>query len=142
MKYYLLEPEVAGGFGDHVVLDTSVHPPLVRHLHYEFADWFGDDLVCTFPVFLVTEALAKRLTASGLPAFALKDVEITLSPEAEEILEGRALPRFVWWQVTGRPGVDDFGVTDKADLVVSDQGLAVLTGGSQLDNCDITPYER
>ena len=71
----------------------------------------------------------------------LKDAEVTLSPEAEEALDGRVLPRFLWWQVTGKAGIDDFGVTEKAALVVSERGLDVLKAGGRLDNCDILPYE-
>ena len=142
MEYYALRPEVAGDFGDHAVLDTRVHPPVVQHLHFEFADWFGDDLVCTFPVYLVSQRLAEKLASSGLRAFVLQEAEITLSPEAEEILEGQELPTFLWWQVTGQAGVDDFGLTDKAVLVVSERGLDVLRDGGRLEICEIMPYDE
>jgi hypothetical protein len=91
VAYYTLEPEVAGGLGDGTVIDTTVHPPHVERLHYEFEDWLGDDLVESFPCFLVSKPLAARLTAAGLGTFQLKDVAVTMTPEAEELL---GTPRF------------------------------------------------
>ena len=41
MNFYYLEPEVSGGIGDSTILDTSVHPPIVSALEYEFEDWLG-----------------------------------------------------------------------------------------------------
>lgn len=54
MKFYILDPEVAGGLGTQTEIDSSVHPPLVKRLHYELDAWMGDDLVQTFPCYLVT----------------------------------------------------------------------------------------
>lgn len=42
-KFFALEPEVAGGLGPNTVMDRSVHPPRVSHLHYVFDGWMGDD---------------------------------------------------------------------------------------------------
>lgn len=36
MKFFYIEPEVAGGFGERTRLDTTVHPPVVHELEYEF----------------------------------------------------------------------------------------------------------
>ena len=36
MKYFYIQPEVAGGLGKNTVMDRSVHPPIVSRLHYEF----------------------------------------------------------------------------------------------------------
>lgn len=35
------------------IMEATVHPPRVERLHYEFEDWLGDDLVESFPSFLV-----------------------------------------------------------------------------------------
>ena len=58
MKYYCIKPDVAGGLGEKAVLDATVQPPKVQRLHFEFEAWPDDDLVGTFPVFLVSERLA------------------------------------------------------------------------------------
>jgi hypothetical protein len=136
MGYFLLRPEAASELGDHTVLDTSVHPPRVERLHIELSDWLGDDILWSYPAYLVSEDLARKLAASGLGVFTLADAEVSLSPEAAELLGGTAVPDFRWWQVTGRAGVDDFGVTDKAQLVVSAGGLAVLREAGRLENCE------
>jgi hypothetical protein len=90
---------------------------------------------------LVSAGLAEALRSSGLGKFAVADAEVTLSPEAQEMLAGRVMPRFHWWKVAGRAGVDHFGLTEKAQLVVSNRGLDVLRTG-RLNNCDIGDYHR
>ena len=56
MQYVYIEPEVAGGLGDHTVMDRSVHPPIVSKLHYQMEGWLGDALLESFPVFIVISA--------------------------------------------------------------------------------------
>lgn len=136
MAYYTLEPEVAGGLGAGTVMDTTVHPPRVTRLHYEVEDWLGDDLVESFPCFLVSAPLAARLTAAGLGSFALRGVTVTTTPEADEQLGDGALPEFQWLDVTGVAGRDDVGVTPNGQLVVSDKALALLREFT-VDNCDV-----
>jgi hypothetical protein len=140
VAYYTLQPEVAGGLGNATVMDTTVHPPLLQRLHYEFEDWLGDDLVESFPCFLVSEPLAARLTAAGLGTFQLKDVEVTMTPEAKELLGDNAFPNFYWFDVAGTAGRDDVGITLTGLLVVSDQALAVLREFN-IDNCDVEPFQ-
>ncbi len=130
--YYLVKPEVAGEMGEGTVLDHSTHPPRVDRLEYEIGGWLGSDLMTTFPCFIVTETLAEKLTASGLGSFELRDVEITISPEGETALQVMGFsefPKCKWFYVTGTAGHDDFGVTQKARLIVSDRGLEVVRQG-------------
>ena len=127
MAYYTLQPAVAGGLGDGTVMDTTMHPPLVERLHYEFEDWLGDDLVESFPCFLVSEPLAARLTAAGLGTFQLKDVALTMTPEAEELLADASFPDFYWLDVAGTAGRDDVGTTLTGLLVASGSGTCAPT---------------
>lgn len=46
--YKLIEPEVAGSLGKETELDSSVFPPHVKKLHYEFDGWLGDDILESF----------------------------------------------------------------------------------------------
>lgn len=140
MKYYTLSPEVAGELGEHTEMDTSVHPPVITRLHYEFSDWLGDELVESFPVFLISTALGEEVTRAGLSGFVLADAETSVSEDAEELLGGETIPEFRWLKITGRPAVDDFGQTEQARLVVSERALEVLRRGS-LNNCDIEDYQ-
>ena len=140
VTYYTLRPEVAGGLGDGTVMDTTVHPPIVERLHYEFEDWLGDDLVESFPCFLVSEPLALRLAAEDLGAFQLKDVAVTMTPEAEELLADTAFPDFRWLDVSGTAGRDDVATDLTGLLVVSDQALAVLQEFN-ISNCGVEPFQ-
>lgn len=140
MDYFILEPEVAGGLGDRTIMDTSVHPPRVERLHYEIDyGWLGDELLESFPCYIVTENLASGLVASGLGRFELDEVEVSLTPEAQEEHEGQGIPQFRWLRVTGVAGQDDLGVTFKGQLVVSERALQVLRTAA-VDNCVVEPY--
>jgi hypothetical protein len=139
VAYYTLAPEVAGGIGDGTVVDSTVHPPRVERLHYEFEDWLGDDLVESFPCFLVSKPLAARLTAAGLGTFEVKNVAVTMTPGAEELLGDASLPDFYWLEVAGTAGLDDVGTTATGQRVVSDQALALLREFN-VNNCDVEPF--
>lgn len=135
MTFYKIDPEIAGDFGPMTVLDTSVHPPAVSRLDYRFQDyWNGDGLLATFPAYIVRDIVAEQLTTSTLTGFELADVDITLTPEAEELITD--LPAWRWLQVTGTPGQHDFGLTPTAELVVSEPAMTILrTGG--IDHAEI-----
>lgn len=137
--FFRLEPEVAGELVEGTVLDASASPPRVEAVHFEITEWLGDDLVTSFPVFLVSEELATELVEAGLGAFRVRQAAVTVSDEAQELLEGRAVPTFRWLDVTGQAGVDDVGVTEQGELVVSEEVLELLQGGT-LENCEVERY--
>jgi len=72
-----IRPEVAGGFGKETKLDTKVHPPIVYQLHYEFQGWLRNDILTTFPCFIVTENLKESILKTGLSGVIFDDVKIT-----------------------------------------------------------------
>ncbi|TIV24700.1 MAG: hypothetical protein E5V74_01315 [Mesorhizobium sp.] len=123
MRYFDVRPDVAGGLGDHTILDNRVHPPIVHKLHYEIEGWFGDALVTTFPCFLVTEEAKQALLNMGISGANFADAEITVSDEFHELQPGQHLPEFVWLKVDGRAGHDDFGIASNYDLVISQRVL-------------------
>lgn len=137
--FSLLEPEVAGSLGARTVMDTAPHPPEVERLHYEMQGWLGEDLLESFPVYIVTRTMGDRLEAAELEGFTLREVEVTRSPLFEELYPGRELPPFWWLDVTGAGGETDLGVEPSARLVVSDRALSVLRSGS-IENCLVTPW--
>ncbi|GAA3989181.1 hypothetical protein GCM10022247_04620 [Allokutzneria multivorans] len=124
MKYYTVEPEVAGDFGDNTVFDRTVQPAAVTRLEYRFTNWLGDAILECTPCFIVTETLAEAIATAGLSGARFDDVEISLSPEGEELIE-EPLPAWKWLRFTGAPHGDDFGL-DKSMLVVSEQALKLL----------------
>lgn len=104
----ILEPEVAGGLGPGTDIDRSTHPPVVRHLNYEVDGWLGDDLLETFPCFVVTARLAGALAASKLSGFQLSLAEVTRSERFDELHPDMVLPAFHRLHVVGIEGADDF----------------------------------
>jgi|SRR5215217_978883 len=139
MEYFVLEPEVAGELGPETQADASVYPPRVSRLHYEVVGWHGDELLESFPCYLVSDALAARLSQAGLGVFELRPVQLTLTPEAEELFAGKQFPDFLWLHVTGKAGQDDLGVTALGQLVVVTHALEIFQQGT-LNNCDIEKY--
>lgn len=125
-RFYVVEPEVAGGVGPHSVMDGSVHPPVVSRLHYVFDGWLGDEIVESFPCFLVTEALSIRLAQAGLTGFEIDAVEVTASDQFLDAHPGQQLPPFVWLKVDGIAGGDDFGIGPDLRLVVSSKALQAI----------------
>lgn len=123
---WTVEPEVAGELGDHTVIDTRVHPPVVSHLEHRFEGWLGDALLECFPCFIVTSDLAKALTTSGLTGFELADVEISRSVTFEDLYPRRVIPEFARLKVVGGRADADFRLTDDFRLSVSARALTVL----------------
>lgn len=126
MSYYIVEPEVPGHFGDGTVLDVSGDPWRVTHLEYCFDGWLGDELITSHPAFAATESLAEKFIAAGLTGFELRNMGVTRSEQFLEIYPGRELPPFVELVVTGKPGVDDFGINDENELVLSQTAVDIL----------------
>ncbi|MEO8502143.1 MAG: hypothetical protein ABI565_14580 [Vicinamibacteria bacterium] len=138
MQFYALDPEVAGELGEHSLLDASVHPPIVKRLHYHFQGWLGDDLVQSFPVFLVSDRLRRAMEAAKLSGGSFDDAEVSVAEDFGAVSMGRSLPGFSWLKVTGIAQRDDLGVAgDDYCLVVSEGALNCMRRFA-LENCAVT----
>lgn len=137
MKYYTLDPEVAGELGKHTVMDFSVHPPLVSKLHYELDTWLGDDLIQSFPCYLVTERLQNQIQNATLAGASFAPVKLDLSSNFKELHPSKAVPCFIWLKISGEVGENDFGVEKNGRLVVSERALKVIKS-FELKHCTIT----
>jgi hypothetical protein len=140
VKYFVLEPEVAGGFGERTCFDRSGGGLEVVTLHYKFEGWFGDELVETSSVFLATERLASQLKLRNFTGITFNQVEVTVSEIFEELQPNCKLPKWMWLRVCGEPGRDDFGLYNNARLVVSQQALEVLAAVGLSHAHSITPF--
>src|SRR5262245_2669088 len=110
--HYKLSPEVAGHLGDDTVIDSSVHPPIVDALHYEFDGWPEDDLIESFPCYIVTDRMRAMIEAAQATGCRFGQVKISTSEQFEEFREfhmQKSLPRFWWLIVEGVARRDDFG---------------------------------
>ncbi|SRR5258708_4182196 len=139
MKYYYIEPEVAGSLGENTVIHREVHPPRVSKLHYRFDGWLGDVLLESFPSFIVAEDVEKKLHSIGASGTSFDVVEVTMSDQFKELYPNRSLPKFVWLRITGRPGRDDFGTAPDGRLVASERVIEVLKELG-IPNALVTPF--
>lgn len=128
--FYVFEPEVPGGLGPRTKLDTSVHPPRVEKLHFVFDGWLGDQLVESFPCFLVTEELGGLLIASEITGFNLAEAEIEESVQYKELYPDRPLPVFKWLKITGSPQDSDLWLTKDHRLAGTRRVLDIVLSTS------------
>ncbi|MCG5049855.1 hypothetical protein L2164_14225 [Pectobacterium brasiliense] len=112
---YYIEPEVAGELGDGTVMDSSVHPPVVKKLELCFSGWLGDDLLECYPCFIVTERLANELKNTVQDNIFFEKIIVTQSDEFNEIYPGKPLPNFYWMKF----------INGKEIFLSEDQRLAV-----------------
>lgn len=124
--YKILEPEVAGELGTETVIDTGVHPPLVKKLHFEFSGWLGDDLIESFPCFLVTQRLKEEIEKSNLTGFIFENVKITTSYNFKLLHPSTELPKFYWAKVINNCQDCDFSLAPDYRLAVSEDAFVLL----------------
>jgi hypothetical protein len=139
--FYLVEPEVAGGWGKNTSFTrvpgtrTTVHK-----LHYEFNGWLGDSLLESTPCYIATEAASRAIANAHLSGVTFDGVEVSTSAEFEELCPGVQLPPFIRLNFGGNPGIDDFGVTSQLSLVVSEKAFIVLKEQG-IANALVKPFE-
>jgi hypothetical protein len=134
--YWNLEPEVAGGLGEGTIMDRHAHPPIVSRLHYALQSWLGDELLTAFPCHIVTQRVREALAHLGATGCAFDEVHITTEYPFDELYPGRRLPPFTWLKISGRAGLDDFGLSADHRLVISSRVLRCLRE-FQLAHCEI-----
>lgn len=132
---YVLEPMVAGQLGDRTDLDTSTHPPRVTAVEYVLDSPETDDLIESFPVFLVSDDLAARLRADHLAGFELARAEVVPSLEYREVYGDAPHKGYRWLRVLGDSSSDCW-LSDDHRLCVSDRMMRTLEEGD-LRNCEI-----
>lgn len=135
--HYQLEPEIAGSLGQGTTLDTNFHPPLVHCLDYEFQGLPKDELLESFPCFIITFDLANTLLATDLSGFELADCIVTRSEMFKEFYSNKSLPNYKWLKITGSVGKDDFFINNSNILIVTEKALIQLKKHA-LESCIIT----
>jgi hypothetical protein len=135
-RYFSLEPEVAGEIGVNSEADFASFPPVIKKLIYLFHGWLGDDLIESFPCFIVTERLRAAIETAGLTGYNFESVIVRTSERFRELYPNIVLPTFARFVPVGVAEVDDFGVSQSSQLIVSEKALEILKN-FQLDHCDI-----
>ena len=126
MPFYVIEPEVAGGFGEDCVIDHSTSKMRVDKLHYEFDGWLGDELLESTPCYIVTQRMANEIERTKLTGVRFDVAHVTTSVQFKQFHPNLQLPHFLWLKVEGIAGHDDFGIAPGLRLVVSERALDVL----------------
>jgi hypothetical protein len=137
MTYFVLEPEVAGGFGPTTTGNLKVRPPRLEKFDYEFDVWPSDPLLEAVSNFIVTDRLKERLIEAHSSGIAFGDVEVTKSGIFLDMYGDRPLPAFSWLKITGRAGKDDFGLSSSRRLIVSERIMNLLKA-FELNHCEIS----
>jgi hypothetical protein len=132
---FVIEPHVAGELGSETELDPRTHPPTVEELHYVFDSSESDDIVESFPVFLVSVRLAASIVSSKLTGARLAAAQCSLREPSDAVS-----PAYRWLQIVGRPDLDDFWLMPDHRLGVTQAALNVLRD-HRLDYCDVTPVD-
>jgi hypothetical protein len=139
MKFFYLEPEVAGSFGPHTDIDASQHPPKIHKLEYLFDGWLGDVVLECYPCFIATKEACASLQSGALTGISYDAVATSTSEQFKELYPSRELPEFCWLKITGQAGKDDFGLAGDQRLVASKQAIDLLRS-FKLDAAVISPF--
>lgn len=158
MKYYIIEPEVAGEIGENTVYDNydeivnEKKNPIISHLHFIFDGWLGDELLEVTPCFLVSERLKREIESNGFSGCRFTDVEISYSDEFLELYPNRDIPKFyrlvpletVFIENDGynNPYMKDFMISQKSYLVISESVKKLLCKMNLDENADYTILEK
>lgn len=135
MKFYRYMPSAGGDYGENTVYvgEKTAHPCVVSHLHYEFCYWPEDDLLCCLFHYIGTERLKEALEAAKPPLTGIEFGPVEISGDDQEFKhvwrKGRpdsALGKWYWFKITGKAGLDDFGLIPAAKLIVSERALEAI----------------
>lgn len=138
---YALDPEVAGELGENTVLDPSSHPPVVSKLEYEIAGWLGDDLITSFPVYLVSPGLLRAIEEAHLSGYFVNpNSEVTVNEQVVDDFSGSDVLEFKWIEIEGKYGESDLFLTDDFLLGLSDTAWQVFSKFN-LSHCDVEPIQ-
>ena len=134
MKYFVLEPEVAGGIGKKSkILYENSKIKEVLFLDYEFEGWLGDDILTIHPCFIISESLCDIIKASDLKGYQLQKMVVSFSDFFLEVYNKNILPNFIRllpFAINDISLIDkmllDFYLYKNTTLIVSEKALNTL----------------
>lgn len=142
--FFKLNLECCGNFGRRTLYggELTDKPPQVYRLHYEFTRKPNDDLLEVNSTFIGAATLAENLRAlvprpSGV---TFDEVNVTTTQECRQLDPGFQPGEYKWFKITGKAGIDDFGLSPDFFLVVSDRIFGVMDG--RVENCKASLYHR
>lgn len=124
-KYFEVDPEVPGYPSEKSETAGDGYPLHYKSLHFVFQGWMGDQIVTSWPIYLVTSSLAEAFKAENLSGFEIDSVKVEKDPRFVESEPDIILPPFVWFKVNGVCGESDFFL-DEGALVISEDALRIV----------------
>ncbi len=135
---FVVQPLVGGELGLDVEYDRSTHPPGINRVQYVLDYPTTEDLLESFPAYIVSEALAERMTAARLPGFALDDAEVRPGDNYVALYGNVPHKRYRWLRIEPHTPDTDVWLGDELQLCVSDRMMAVLEE-AELSAAEIEP---
>lgn len=118
MDYWIVKPETVETVGS-IASGDAPTPQRIDQVHLTLAVRPSDELITAGGVFLVSDAVAEELDDDGLGDFTIREAEI-------DIANGQSAPGYKWFDITGRAGIADVGLTPTGQLVASGSALLLL----------------
>lgn len=123
MKYYHIDPEVAGELGPNTTY-RSTFPTVVDQMEYLFDRWPADEFVQAHPCFAVSNELRALLENVNLTGVRFGICRVGKTDYFED--RDQAIPQFSRLEVSGVVGRDDFGLSKNHHLIVSERVKQIL----------------
>lgn len=113
-KFHFIEPEVIVGLGENTIIDNNYSPPKVENLDLEIEDWLGDDLMESYPCFIITEALKSGLEKRKFTGYeSINEIEVKKAEYFKDNYQlAKDVPKFYWLKINGTPFKDDFSISN------------------------------
>ena len=125
--FYKISTQAPAQMGKRTILDKENTPWKVRKLHAIFDVWSDDDLLKTSPCYYVSERLFRALSSSSLSGFELNtELDTDISLTFKNLYPNKTIPKFILLNIVGNAGVNDFGLTEDMDLVLSEAAVEIL----------------
>lgn len=143
MRFYKLEPEIAGEIGDNSIIQyENGKISKIKYLEFRFTDWLGDELISTHPCYIITENLKEEILLNKLRGIQFQNILISFSDEFFELNDSTVIPNFVQiicenkYEEKNDVIIQDFYVNEYKELIVSENALNVFQNHT-LNNCVI-----
>ncbi len=119
-----------GEFSPHADVNYNLYPPEVRQCLCDIDVWPKSSIFGISPCIFVQESLADSLAAGSCSGFMLRDAILEPSRAFKRLYKHpNKLPRFMWCDIVGQPGEDDFGLDRKTRLIVSVRVKQMIESG-------------
>jgi hypothetical protein len=140
--FYKVNPQYCGEFGRKTLYSGELTdvPPNIFRMHAEFNIFPDDELVEISRQYVGTEALAEFLKTIQPRATGIfpEEVITTTTFDFRRNYPGKELPAMRWFKITGKAGVDDFGLSKDYQLIVSARVLSEIK--TQMNNCLVEKF--